>query len=208
MQRNLVSITPLYYNGAHMNDVPSQREPSTTLDVVKFTVIALLIVLPIRFFIAQPFIVNGASMEPAFQSGEYLIVDQLSHRFEAPVRGEVVIFRYPKDESKYFIKRVIGLPGETVLVSGETITIFNTEHPEGFVLDEPYLGKDNHESGTITVTLDSDSYFVLGDNRRASSDSRIWGPLPENNIVGRAFLRLLPIDSYELLPGDYRVETP
>lgn len=194
-----------------MNDVPQEHKESFLKDVIKFSLIALAIVLPIRFFIAQPFIVSGASMEPTFESGQYLIIDQVSHRFEAPERGEVIIFRYPKDPSKYFIKRVIGLPRETVEVHGDKIYIKNLEHPEGFLLDEPYLTSSNHESGEITVTLSAHEYFVLGDNRRASSDSRIWGPLSEEYIIGRAFLRLLPVTASELLPGDYResiVQTP
>src|SRR4051812_20415331 len=100
-------------------------------EIFKFTVIALIIILPIRLFIAQPFIVSGASMDPTFETGEYLIVDQLSYRTGDPVRGQVMIFRYPKDETKYFIKRVIGLPGETVSIDGTVVSIKNTAHPEG-----------------------------------------------------------------------------
>lgn len=173
-------------------------------DIIKFSVIALVIVIPIRFFVAQPFIVSGASMLPTFDSGQYLIVDQLSYYFHEPKRGEVIIFKYPKDPSKYFIKRVVGLPGETIRIEGKNIYVENEDHPSGFLLEEPYLEAENVQPSSLTITLSGDQYFVLGDNRRASSDSRIWGPLSEDLVVGRAFLRLLPINQSGILPGDHR----
>ena len=127
-------------------------------DFIKFTVIAVLIVIPIRLWVAQPFIVSGASMEPTFDNGNYLIVDEISYRFEKPKIGDVIIFRYPLDPSKYFIKRIVNIPKE-----GE--------------------------------------YFVEGDNRGASFDSRSWGNVPEKNIIGRAFLRLWPFNRISILPG-------
>jgi len=169
-------------------------------EILRFALIALLIVLPVRWFIAQPFIVSGASMENTFHNNEYLIVDQLSYRFEEPARGDVIIFHYPIDHSKYFIKRVIGLPGETVLINGQTVTIINEENPEGITLTEPYANigdKDND----VTTTLKEDQYFVLGDNRDHSSDSRVWGVVSREEIVGRAFLRLYPPTRASILPG-------
>ena len=171
-------------------------------EVVRFGLLALLIVLPIRIFIAQPFIVSGESMEETFHSGEYLIVDQLSYRFEEPERGDVVIFKYPVDPSKYFIKRIIGLPGETVRISGTSITITSIDNAEGIVLEEPYIN-DMHDNPLSATTLKDDEYFVMGDNRDRSSDSRIWGTLPRENIIGRAYVRLSPFSRIELLPGAY-----
>lgn len=188
-----------------MQDDKQQHE-NFFKDIVKFSIVALIIVIPIRFFVAQPFIVSGASMQPTFDSGQYLIVDQLTYHFETPKRGEVIVFKYPKDPSKYFIKRVIGLPGETVRIEGENIYIENEEHPSGFLLDEPYLDDSNVRPSTLTVSLGSDQYFVLGDNRKASSDSRVWGPLSGDSIVGRAFLRLLPVSKSGILPGTYPLE--
>jgi len=190
-------------------------EPSTELEpregggfwgeTLRFSLIALLIVLPIRFFVAQPFIVSGASMEHTFSTGQYLIVDQVSYRFEAPARGDVIVFKYPRDPSKYFIKRVIGLPGDTVTISGGTVTISNDEHPEGTVLDEPYLPEAQTNGSKIQTTLADGEYFVMGDNRNASSDSRSWGTLPEENIIGRAILRLFPISNFDLFPGEFNI---
>lgn len=143
----------------------------TIWEYVRFTVIVILIALPIRYWVAQPFIVSGASMEPTFKNGDYLIVDEFSYHFRGPEKGEVVIFRYPLNPSKFFIKRVIGIPGDTVEIKG---------------------GK---------VTLDEGEYFVLGDNRDGSSDSRIWGSLNEDLIVGRALVRLWPVTKADILPG-------
>lgn len=170
-------------------------------EVLKFSLIAILIVAPIRIFIAQPFIVSGASMEPTFHSNEYLIVDQLSYRFEDPQRGEVIIFKYPKNPSTFFIKRIIGLPGETVEIRDGKVFIKNEMILDGFPIEEPYLKEET--SDTLTTTLGENEYFVLGDNRKHSSDSRIWGPLDRKFIVGKTFVRLLPITEIKIKPGDY-----
>ncbi|MEX2405612.1 MAG: signal peptidase I [Candidatus Paceibacterota bacterium] len=178
----------------------SQREHSFFSELVNVALLAALIVLPIRLFIAQPFIVSGASMDPTFSNGDYLIVDQLSYRIQNPDRGDVIIFRYPRDPSKFFIKRIIGLPGETVTIEGDVTTISGGEHKEPLVLDESFVRHIAHSN--LSVELNESEYFVMGDNRRASSDSRVWGPLPRDNIVGRAFLRLLPASQIGILPGD------
>lgn len=181
-------------------DKPSVRSGDSFKDIVQFVLIALLIVLPIRWYIAQPFIVSGASMEDTFHNGEYLIVDQLSYRFEEPQAGDVVIFRYPQDPSTYFIKRIIGVPGDTVAINGSAVTVTNELHPQGVVLDEPYIGSMS-STDSLTETLDTGEYFVMGDNRDYSSDSRVWGVLPRENIIGRAYLRLFPFSDIDHLPG-------
>lgn len=179
--------------------MPQGERENFFTELLKFALIAVVIVVPVRLFIAQPFIVSGASMDPTFHNGQYLIVDELTYRFNDPKRGDVVIFKYPKDPKQFFIKRLIGLPGETVQVSQDGVTI-TTKNGETFELDELYIVNHGNGKGT-TVTLDEDEYFVMGDNRPESSDSRLWGTLPRENIVGRAFLRLLPIEKVSLLPG-------
>lgn len=169
---------------------------------LRFAIIALLIVLPIRWFVALPFIVSGASMEDTFHNNEYLIVDQLTYKFEHPERGDVIVFRYPRDPSKYFIKRVIGLPGETVKIEDGMVIIESDEYPGGLVLYEPYAETMNRTSN-LTQELGEGEYFVMGDNRDSSSDSRVWGALPESKIVGRALLRLFPLNEIGLFPGSY-----
>jgi len=181
---------------------PTPEEPSFfgslarfALEILEIVVISLAIILPIRYFLIQPFYVKGASMEPTFDDHEYLIIDELSYRVRQPERGEVIVFRYPLDPRQFFIKRLIGLPGETVKISGDKVTIINAEHPDGFVLDESaYLSSDVLTQGDRTITLSKDEYFVMGDNRTASLDSRTFGPLPAKNIVGRVWIRGWPLD--------------
>lgn len=170
-------------------------------ELVRFALIALIIVVPIRVFIAEPFIVSGSSMFPTFENGDYLIVDKLSYEIGSPKRDDVVVFRYPNDTTKFFIKRIIGLPNETVDIKGSDVTITNAEHPEGFKLSQPFV--ENKANNETHVQLKSDEYFVMGDNRSASSDSRYWGPVKKNLLTGRAFLRLLPINEIGILPGKY-----
>lgn len=166
-------------------------------ELVKLVFLSLLIVVPFRLYIAQPFIVEGASMNPTFETGDYLIVDELTYSFKTPERGSILVFKYPKNPKKSFIKRVIGLPNETVLISDGKITITNAQYPKGFLLDEAYV-KLNKEDN-LNYVLGADEYFVLGDNRLESADSRIWGPVPEKNIIGRPIIRLFPP---ALFPGD------
>lgn len=166
-------------------------------ELVKLALIAVVIVIPFRLYVAQPFVVDGASMDPTFHTGEYLIVDELTYHFRAPERGSVMIFKYPKDPSKYFIKRVIGLPGETVTLDHGQVSIVNAEHPEGITLTEPYIEFPKDDSSSYV--LGADEYFVMGDNRAGSADSRLWGPVPKGNIIGRPILRLWPASIW---PGD------
>lgn len=184
-----------------MESLEPQKKENLFKEVLKFSLIAILIVAPIRIFVAQPFIVSGASMQPTFDSKQYLIVDQLSYRFDEPERGEVIIFKYPKDPSVFFIKRIIGLPNETVEMESGKLTIKNDALPGGFLVEEPYIKEISLD--TFTVTLADDEYFVLGDNRLHSSDSRVWGPLQDRFIVGKALVRLFPISDIEINPGDY-----
>ncbi len=160
---------------------------SIVVEVIQIFLISLAIVIPIRHFLFQPFFVSGASMEPNFTSGEYLLIDEISYHFREPKRGEVVVFRSPTDSSKYFIKRIIGLPGETIEIKEGKIKIYNLDFPEGKILKEPYI-KDKKTRGNLKVSLKTNEYFVLGDNRDHSSDSRSWGPVPRKNIIGRVWL--------------------
>ena len=160
-------------------------------EIVKIVIIALVIVVPIRYLIFQPFFVKGQSMEPNFENGDYLIIDEISYRLREPQRGEVVVFRYPNDPSQRYIKRIIGLPGETIEIKDGQITIFNQDGTK--VLEESgYLSSFTSTPGNMKMTLDFNDYFVLGDNRPSSSDSRRWGAVPRENIVGRVFLRAWP----------------
>lgn len=201
-------------------------------EVLIIAVFAIVIVWPIRAFVAEPFIVSGASMDNTFQNANYLIIDEVSYRFNEPKRGDVIVFKAPPEAlalqspnqdvgffnsikksiglsiDTYYIKRIIGLPGETVEINGDEVKIFESGSATGTVLNEPYTYIDKSVPSLFTtlqrkVTLGSDEYFVMGDNRHNSSDSRIWGVLKKGNIKGRAFLRLLPVTEISKLPGEY-----
>jgi signal peptidase I len=178
---------------------PVEKKTSFWKDLIKYALLALVVVVPVRTWIAQPFVVNGASMDTTFADGQYLIVDEISYRFQEPARGDVVIFKYPNDTSKYFIKRLIGLPGETVIIKNSSVIVKNDAHPNGVTLTEDYI--NSRTFGNTEVKLGTDEYFVLGDNRLVSSDSRIWGTLPKSDIIGRPFVRLLPVTQMGFFPG-------
>lgn len=187
---------------------PAKTEPgqppetkSSFWEFVKYAIVALLIVIPFRIFIAQPYIVEGSSMDPTFKNADYLIVDQVSQRFEIPPRESVVIIRYPKDPSKFFIKRLIGFPGDTVSIKKGVVTIYNENNKDGITLNEPYVVYTKQED--FSQKLGANEYFVMGDNRAGSSDSRAWGTLPRNYIIGVPILRLLPLNKIGVWPGAY-----
>jgi signal peptidase I len=163
-------------------------------ELLKIALIALVIVLPIRYFLFQPFIVKGESMSPNFENGDYLIVDEISYRFSNPQRGDVIVFNYPKDTTQRFIKRVIGVPGETVQVKDGNVYVTDNGG-KIFQLDEKYLPNNLKTYGDGTTTLKADEYFVMGDNREYSYDSRAWGVVPKKDIIGKAFLRIFPLAS-------------
>ena len=157
----------------------------------KVIILALLIVVPIRMFVFQPFLVRGESMEPNFHQGDYLVIDELSFRFRDPERGEVIVLKFPGNISQRYIKRIIGLPGETVKVQDGKVTVLKDE--KEVVLNESgYLPSGVETPGAATATLKDNEYFMMGDNRPFSSDSRQWGVLSKNLIVGRVLLRLFP----------------
>ncbi|MFA5985815.1 MAG: signal peptidase I [Parcubacteria group bacterium] len=180
------------------------------IEVVKMFFLALVIIVPVRMFLVQPFIVRGASMEPNFHEKEYLIINEFGYK-NTPInilgkeivtvkphkdfdRLDVIVFRAPHDEKQFYIKRVVGLPGETVLVDNGDVTIINVEHPEGFTLSEgAYLPEGRKTNGSQKVVLKENEYYVLGDNRPASSDSRVFGPLNKDAIIGRVLLRAWPV---------------
>lgn len=178
--------------------VEKDKKSSSVKDFFIFAILAIIIVIPIRIFIAQPFIVSGTSMVPTFETGQYLIVDQISYRLGSPDRGDVIIFKYPNNPKRFFIKRVIGLPGEEVEIHGTDVYITGIDGKR-FKLDEPYI--ELSRESEMTTKLKDDEYFVMGDNRAASLDSRSWGPLQEDFITGKALIRLLPLSEIDFLPG-------
>ena len=168
-------------------------------DLFTLAFLIVVVVIPIRLFIVSPFVVDGESMHPTFENLDYLVVDELVYDFKAPARGDVIVFRYPGDPSIFYIKRIIGLPGETVSINHGVATI-TTVDGKSLTLTEPYIVNED-ATYTKSVTLNAGEYFVMGDNRPNSSDSRVWGPLPRKDIIGRVDLRLLPIKGGGFFPG-------
>lgn len=171
-------------------------------EILIFAVIAFGIVLPFRMFVAEPYIVDGASMDPTFKTGDYLIVDKISYEIGTPERNTVVVFKYPNDTSKNFIKRIIGLPGDTITMNGNEVKISNKENPDGFTINQSYV--IHNMPGNFQITLGEDEYFAMGDNRAESFDSRSWGVLPKKDMLGRPILRLFPVNKIGILPGNAR----
>lgn len=192
----------IFYDHMSSSKEETKRNTARELwDTLKFIVLAAIIVIPIRMLVFQPFIVSGESMYPTFHNADYLIVDEFSYHINEPKRGDVVVFHYPNDPKRYFIKRVIGLPGETVVFKDDSVMIKNNENPEGVKLSEPYLSQITIPGEKNEVQITADHYFVMGDNRGFSSDSRAWGLLPRSNMVGKAGLRLLPVKNISYKPG-------
>jgi signal peptidase I len=162
-------------------------------ETIKVVLISLAIILPIRYFLIQPFYVEGASMEPNFYSKEYLIIDEISYRFHTPVRGEVVVLRNPQNTSQFYIKRIIGLPGERIKMVQGVISINDKE------LKEQYLSDVYATQASMPeATLGAGEYFVMGDNRANSLDSRILGPVPFQYLIGRVWVRGWPFTRISL----------
>lgn len=175
-------------------------------ETAKVFILSLVIIIPVRMYVAQPFFVRGASMAPNFEDGEYLIIDELSStaKLRSWRRGDVVVFRYPLDHTQYYIKRIVGLPSERIRIAGGTITVFSQEFPGGVTLDESeYLSPSERTDGVTELTLREHEVFMLGDNRDHSSDSRVWGALPLDLIVGRAWVRAFPLARAEVLESPW-----
>jgi len=179
------------------------------LEIVKIFILAIVVIVPIRVFLFQPFFVQGASMEPNFEDGQYLIVNELGYKetdlkffkvdsFKELKREDVIVFRYPHNPSQFFIKRIIGLPGERIRLDKGSVYIYNDKNPEGLKLDETYLPKDLNTKGENDYQIKNDEYFVMGDNRNHSSDSRVWGPVKTSNVVGKVLLRAWPINKMDV----------
>ncbi len=170
--------------------VPQSERPSFfgfAFELVKILFLALLIIIPLRYYLVQPFFVNGSSMKPSFSSGDYLIINEIGYRFHEPKRGEVVIFRPPDGQKTFYIKRLIGLPGEKVEIKGGQVFI-----NENKISEEIYLSEDEETDGNTELELKNNEYFVLGDNRDGSSDSRQWGTITREEIIGKVWLRVFP----------------
>ncbi len=190
---------------------PTDPETEEAKKEIKKTILSttlfVLVLIILRVYVVSPFIVSGKSMYPTFDSWHYILIDKISYRLSEPKRGDVIVFHYPRNPKRYFIKRIIGLPGEKVEIKNSHVKIYNKENPDGIILNEPYIPSSENTGATeVTVVLGDNEYFVMGDNRDASADSRMWGPLDRDKIVGKAFIRLFPFSKIELFPGSSKYE--
>ena len=177
---------------------------STIVDIIETIVVAAAIFVVVYLFLLQPHQVRGASMEPNFRDGEYILTDKISYRFNEPKRGDVIIFKAPTNPDVDFIKRIVALPGEKVEIKNNTIIIFNSDHPKGFTLSEPYEIMEPIAGGSYlregkVVEVPENNYFVFGDNRTHSFDSREWGPLSKEAIIGKAWVRYWPLSKLSII---------
>ncbi|MEX2043682.1 MAG: signal peptidase I [Patescibacteria group bacterium] len=203
------SEDPAYANIPSEPEQPrgSERILHAVWEVAKTIAFIVLVAVVVRAFLIQPFLVVGASMEPNFQNGNYLLVNQLSYTFGSPKRGDVVVFKAPPEPETNYIKRIVGLPGETIRLEDGRFTILNDEQPDGFALGEPYEvegTRTSSDGGQTSWELGPEEYFVVGDNRLPgkSSDSRSWGPVPEDFMIGKAWLRVYPLAEFGTVPHE------
>jgi signal peptidase I len=174
------------------DETGADAPPSTTRTIIEWVAViggALAVALVIQAFLVQAFYIPSSSMEPTLEVGDRVLVNKLSYDLHDVNRGDLVVFERPdgtEGDIKDLIKRVIGLPGETVEIRDGTVVI------DGRVLDEPYLAEEEILAEFAPVEVPEDHVFVMGDNRDDSRDSRIFGPIPADSIVGRAFVRVWP----------------
>ncbi len=191
-------------NSEELNNMEVDNNPAKDFmyflfDLLKTGVIVFVIAFCLRYFAVQPFVVDGESMMPNYVNNEYILAEKVSYLTGQPRRGDVTVFRYPGNPNISYIKRIIGLPGETIIIEDNSVKIINNDYPNGFTLNETYLPASDltlisDGNGTMKKTLGNDEFFVMGDNRQHSSDSREWGALPRANIIGRSWLTVLPFN--------------
>lgn len=193
-----------FFTNKQISTNPSPQEENFFVEIIKFALLAAIIVIPFRIFVAEPYIVQGASMSPTYETGHYLIINKFSHKFQEVDRGAVVVFRYPNDPTRFFIKRVIALPGETLRILDRQVSVKQVGSDEFIPLEEEYI--KNTIQNNLEVDIAEDEYFVMGDNRGNSSDSRSWGALNESFIKGQPFIRLFPLSGITINPGKEQYE--
>ncbi|MFZ5596297.1 MAG: signal peptidase I [Bacillota bacterium] len=183
-------------DGMHIEDIPQkpQKQGSFLVEILKSLAIAIVLALFIRTFLLQTFYIPSESMVPTLKINDHVIADKISYRFSDPRRGDIIVFMPPLPSEKYpYVKRLIGLPGETVELKDNRVYI------NGEPIEEKYLPEGLKFRNYGPVTVPDNSYFMMGDNRNNSSDSRVWGFLPEKMIIGKAVVLYWPLDRVRLL---------
>lgn len=170
-------------------------QKSALREILESLIIAVILALLIRAFVFQPFYIPSGSMEPTLQIQDHIIVNKFIYRFREPERGDIVVFKYPLNPKKDFVKRLVGKPGERVELRSSKVYVNGREAPEKFLPP----GLKFQDFGPVLVP--ENTYLMLGDNRNNSDDSRVWGPLPKENIIGKAMLVYWPLDRIRIMSG-------
>ncbi len=171
---------------------------SHIIDFIQTLVVFGAIFALIYLFVAQPHKVSGRSMDPTFKDGDYIFTDKVTYRLREPAKGDIIVLKNPRDESQDFIKRIMAVPGDTIKI--ETSSVF----VNGQKLNEPYLpsGRPTPAGSFllegVEVKAGPNQYFVIGDNREHSSDSREWGAITKQEIIGKVFFRYFPLQGFGL----------
>lgn len=174
-----------------MKSSPKKSSSHVTREIIETIALTVFIFIVIHFTV-QNYLVDGISMQPGLKNGEYVLVNKVAYVFHAPERGDVIVFEWPVDTTKNLIKRVIGLPGDKIVITGSTVTV------DGVTLNEPYISSPQNFSGKV-INVPANDYFVMGDNRPDSDDSRDWGFLPRNYIIGKAVMVYWPISNWQII---------
>ncbi len=188
--------TPKRYQRRRLVEPGRLRMLREVLETITLTVLMFMV---FRFAV-QNYRVDGHSMVPTLQDQQYILVDKAAYLFHPPERGDVIVFAYPVDPSQDYVKRIIGIPGDRVEVTQDGFVYVN-----GVEIHEPYISEPTNPYAPTDLVLKADQYFVLGDNRGDSSDSRAWGPVPRQNIIGKASLVYWPLNALHLIPGESAV---
>ncbi len=168
-----------------------KRSSHLAREIIETFALTLIIFVVIHFTV-QNYMVDGISMQPGLNNSQYVLVNKLAYLFHSPERGDVIVFHWPKDTTKDLIKRVIGVPGDSIVIDRTTVTV------DGVLLNEPYISMPANPAGSRLVVPAGD-YFVMGDNRPVSDDSRDWGFVPKSYIIGKAVLIYWPINSWHFI---------
>ncbi len=173
------------------------------MEVMETVVFVGSLFIVVYLFIAQPNQVQGASMEPTFQSGNYIFTSKVTYRFRSPQRGDVIVFRSPSNSDIEYIKRIIGLPGDSILISSQQVYVNGIKLNEGYISDATHVMPEGYIKENEKIFVPENDLFVMGDNRPRSSDSREFGPIKFSSVIGQVFFRYFPADEVGFISNPF-----
>lgn len=189
-----------YYGGGKSSSSFFDNLKTHIIDFIQTLVVFGAIFALIYLFIAQPHKVSGLSMFPTFNDGDYIMTDKLSYRFGSPKKGDIIVLKNPRNEEQDFIKRIIAVPGDTLKVEESSVYVNGQRLAESYLPSGTYTRSGGFLNEGVEIKAGPNQYFVFGDNRERSSDSREWGSLTKEEIIGKVFFRYWPPKSFGLTP--------